>query len=371
VRTALAIIADDLTGGCDAGALFAGPGPVPFTIWPRTISAAAVQVIDTESRALDGREAADRVRSAAARVAAAHVFKKIDSTLRGRIGAETEAVMAAGGLSTALLCPAFPAQGRVVADRVLTVHGTPVSSTAVAGDPEFPATAPLTRRRGPDVTELLRSQFARPLAWIPLDGVRAQPESLRDRLARLAGSVVLAEAETDADLDALVDAALTAETVPLLVGSAGLAGALARRWGLLAPCAPLPRAQRILIVAGSRHPVTRCQVAAARAARLSVITTPKADCGDRAAVARNLAAEARRRIEAGGVDFVVVTGGETAVALFESLGAERIDLAGAPRPGLALGDFCIPGRAALPVLTKAGGFGDHDLFVSLATEATR
>jgi uncharacterized protein YgbK (DUF1537 family) len=68
---------------------------------------------------------------------------------------------------------------------------------------------------------------------------------------------------------------------------------------------------------------------------------------------------------------VVATGGETAVALFESLGAERIDLAGAPRPGLALGDFCIPGRAALPVLTKAGGFGDHDLFVSLATEATR
>jgi D-threonate/D-erythronate kinase len=371
VSALLTILADDLTGGCDAGTLFAGRAPVPLTIWPRIAPAASVRVIDTESRALGRRDAADRVRSAAAGAPATHFFKKIDSTLRGRIGAETEALMTACGHATALLCPAFPAQGRAVVDRVLAIHGTPVSATAVATDPEFPIAPPTSRLGVPDVTDLLASQFVRPLAWLPLDRVREQPELLPDRLVRLAGSVVLAEAETDADLDALVGAALAAETPSLLVGSAGLAGALARRLGLIAPRVALPPARHWLIVAGSRQPATRRQVAVARAARLSVITAPEADQGDRAVVAKSLASEARRRLEAGDVNLVVATGGETAVALFEALGAERIDLVGAPRPGLALGYLCIPGRPALPILTKAGGFGAEDLFVSLATEATR
>jgi len=58
-----------------------------------------------------------------------------------------------------------------------------------------------------------------------------------------------------------------------------------------------------------------------------------------------------------------------AVALYRALGAERIDLDGAPRPGLAMGRLRLPGRAALPLVTKAGGFGPPELFVSLAREA--
>ena len=68
-------------------------------------------------------------------------------------------------------------------------------------------------------------------------------------------------------------------------------------------------------------------------------------------------------------DLVVVTGGETAVALWTALGAERIDLAGAPAPGLALGQLRVPGRDPIPLLTKAGGFGPPDLLVSLQKEA--
>ena len=62
---------------------------------------------------------------------------------------------------------------------------------------------------------------------------------------------------------------------------------------------------------------------------------------------------------------MVVTGGETAIALWKALGAEGLELLGAPRPGLALGRLRIPRRPALPLLTKAGGFGEPDLFVSL------
>jgi len=370
VTALLTIVADDLTGGCDSGTLFAGRGPVPLAIWPRALPAGLVRVIDTESRALDRREAADRVRAVAGAAPARHLFKKIDSTLRGRIGAETEAMMAARDVTTALLCPAFPAQGRVVAGRVLAVHGTSVSATAVAADPEFPSLPSSRTRRGvPDITELLGPQFERPLAWLPLDCVREGPGPLADRLAQLEGSVVLADSETDADLDILAAAGLASKLSPLFVGSAGLAGALARRLDLYAERVALPAGRRWLIVSGSRHPATRRQVEAARAAGLAVLAAPEADRGDRAAVGKMLAAEVRAVLERDGADLVVVTGGETAVALVEALGAERIDLVGAPRPGLALGYLRASGRPALPLITKAGGFGGEDLFVSLAREA--
>jgi 4-hydroxythreonine-4-phosphate dehydrogenase len=205
---------------------------------------------------------------------------------------------------------------------------------------------------------------------MPLDSVRAGPGTLGDHLRRLEGTVIVADAETDADLVALAQAALTSPIAPLLVGSAGLAGAVAACLGFRGEPVSLPPAGRWLILAGSRHPATRRQVARARAAGLLVVSAPDADGGDRALAAKQLAAEARDLLDADAADRVVVTGGETAVALFEALGASRIDLVGAPGPGLALGYLAAPGRSALPVVTKAGGFGDDDLFVSLAKSAT-
>src|SRR5207244_12490528 len=62
---ALIIVADDLTGACDAGTLFAGKAPVPVTVWPDPPVAAEVAVVDTESRRLDRAAATDRVSDAA------------------------------------------------------------------------------------------------------------------------------------------------------------------------------------------------------------------------------------------------------------------------------------------------------------------
>src|SRR5581483_782405 len=109
----LEIIADDLTGACDTGTLFAGGGPVPVAVWPRTGGEGDVRVIDTESRPLPAGEAARRVETAvAAGPRGARFFKKIDSTLRGHVGVEVEALLRATGAAGAVLTPAFPAQGR-------------------------------------------------------------------------------------------------------------------------------------------------------------------------------------------------------------------------------------------------------------------
>jgi uncharacterized protein YgbK (DUF1537 family) len=341
----LTILADDLTGACDSGTLFAGKAPVAVTVWPRPAPEAPVRVIDIESRRLAPASAATRVRAAAAS-STGRWFKKIDSTLRGPIGAEVDALVTALGAPGAIVCPAFPAQRRVVRERELRVDGRAITS----------------------VVELLRAQVETPLAWIPLEQVREGLDALAARLGRLAGTIAVADAETDADLAALVDAALEREPAPLLVGAAGLAGALARRLGLLAERPTLPRARRWLVVVGSRHPVSRRQAEVARRAGLHVLTTP--DTGaDSLDAARALAREARALLEAEAFDLLAVTGGETALALFEALAAERIDLVGAPRDGLALGHLLTRDFGPLPLLTKAGGFGTPDLLADLAKEA--
>ena len=66
---------------------------------------------------------------------------------------------------------------------------------------------------------------------------------------------------------------------------------------------------------------------------------------------------------------MLVTGGDTALALYEALDAERLDLVGPPASGLALGRLALADGRELWLVTKAGGFGDPYLFVSLAKAA--
>ena len=89
----ITLIADDLTGACDAGAHFSGRGRVGvFVDATRVDVTRAVAVVDTESRGLSPSEAGARVRAVArdlrVRIRAGFVFKKIDSTLRGPVTAE-------------------------------------------------------------------------------------------------------------------------------------------------------------------------------------------------------------------------------------------------------------------------------------------
>src|SRR5690349_10534919 len=134
------LIADDLTGACDAGAQFAGRGPVPVFVAPASPESEwQVAVVDTESRGLAPDDAADLVRGAAKRVegqlSGRLLFKKIDSTLRGPIAAELDALLDASGRRTALVCPAFPGQHRIVVNGILLVNGARAHESPIGKDP--------------------------------------------------------------------------------------------------------------------------------------------------------------------------------------------------------------------------------------------
>jgi D-threonate/D-erythronate kinase len=385
------LIADDLTGACDAAAPFAGRGRVGVFVapaWPG--SEWEVAAVDTESRGLEPVEATALVRAAVerlgARLAQGLVFKKIDSTLRGAVGAELEALLAASGRATVLLCPSFPDQARTVVNGTLLVNGAFAHESPIGRDPAYP---------GPtsDVAEIVRHGAGRPVSVLSLARVRGEPEHLAQALGAARGGIVVADAERDDDLDRLARAAVGRPDVAL-AGSAGLARAVAMALGHAGPPAPLPEGRAWLIVAGSLHPATRAQLQRLEAAGVTgvrlggagdpatapliaqikegrpvFITTEHPSTGatgERPAMASRLARVAARVLAESRPDLVAVTGGETAVALLRVIGAAHVEISGAPASGLALGDAIADvSSSAVPLLTKAGGFGPPELFLAL------
>jgi uncharacterized protein YgbK (DUF1537 family) len=367
------IQADDLTGACDTGAPFAARGVETLVLVTGADGAdagdavaAPVVVLDTESRGLPAGPARERARCALRALAQGRprvLYKKVDSTLRGAVTAELLGALDGAELTTALLAPAFPAQGRTVVDGELLVDGRPVSETPLARDPVFP-------RTGASVLAMLADGGARPLGALPLATLRT-PGAARARVARFAaagGRVLVADAESDTDLGLLAGAAEGAGV--LLAGSAGLATALAAR---LAPGRPRSTAPprvpgRVLVVAGSPHPATRAQVARIEGRPgVEVLVPPAADAAadplQRREAARALAARARAAIERHRPRLLVLSGGDTAIAVLEAVGARGLRLRGELEPGLALATLHGGPLDGLLAVTKAGAFGDADALV--------
>jgi len=143
----LLVIADDLTGASDTGVQFAKKGIPVLVVTGITCDSTAlstdhqVVVVNTESRHLEAEEAGQRVKRVVELGIAAcvsHFYKKTDSTLRGNIGSELEALMIASGHSVFAFIPAFPKLGRTTREGIQYVDGKPVHETVFARDPLEP-----------------------------------------------------------------------------------------------------------------------------------------------------------------------------------------------------------------------------------------
>ncbi|WP_137992905.1 four-carbon acid sugar kinase family protein [Streptomyces vilmorinianum] len=378
----IAVLADDLTSAGDGAAPFRRTGHRAqvllaaelaadgFSDWTADgtadgIAYGNVVAVDLGSRLLDEPAAAIRTERAARRFAGADLLvKTVDSTLRGHLAAEIRAAHAGSRRQAVVVAPAFPAEGRTTIRGVQYVEGVPVHETDFARDPAHPV-------RSSDLARLLpEAELLEP------DGFGKLPELIDG------GGVFVCSAATDADLDLLISSVPRAGDV-LWVGSPGLAAALARHHSRTPAAAPpeLPGARRPLVVVGSAHPATRRQLdrlrtradvdaadaaddpaAAVDALRRSpaltlAVHTPDARRASPGSLTSDLAVAVRELAATGAVDGLVLTGGETAVAVLEALGATGIDLFDEPEPGVARGVLLSPPR--IPVLIKAGGFGDE------------
>jgi D-threonate/D-erythronate kinase len=344
--TILRLIADDLTGALDTAAQFTGRiGPLPVLLDRTTGAPDGSYALNLSCRDGDEKTAVAFTRENLRCYSGADVaFKKIDSLLRGHWAAELAVIVRSGMFRRIVLAPAVPAHGRFTRDGL---HMLAPSS----GDPQ------LIKDVG---AELKRH-------GVSSRGVDCE--------------IVLLDAESDADLDAIAKRYAN-EPTTLWCGAAGLARALAQQ----PPRAAQPLNQPHLVIVGSRHPVSLHQVEVFGAARpdwlapmaaepsfvsraqttletfgccvvLPALPSGLTEMEAAERIARGLELLSGRLPPLGGL---TVVGGETFAALCRVLKATRLSvdgefLHGVPasrmESGLWSGTFCA---------SKSGAFGEAD-----------
>jgi uncharacterized protein YgbK (DUF1537 family) len=354
------IVADDLTGANTSAARMAQGGlTARVVVGPDDLETALEQAdvvaVSTGSRSLPAGEAAGRVREVAALGAGiGFVAKRVDSTLRGNVGAELDALLDVleeqrpGAPCRALVAPAFPAAGRTTEGGVHKVRGEPIGKVA----------------------DIVAAQSRRRIG----SGIGA------------GAAIVVCDAASDEDLAAIAAEAAALEGVRWVPVDPGpLAVELARALGVLPAAADC--AAPLLVVGGSRTDLTARQldecerVLGTRFAELdarrpdvaAVVDTlceliageggvagvvPVGD-GTEADVAAALGAVVRGILDRCDLGGLYVTGGDVTAAVLDALGARGGRVERELLPLVVAGRLDGGCAEGLPVVTKGGLVGDR------------
>lgn len=415
----LLVVADDMTGAIDTGVQFSRDG---FRIYVTSIEnmAAApteeldVLVVNTETRHLSPGAAAERVREVitdAPAGGARVLYKKTDSTLRGNIGTELEAMLRASQRESVAYLPAYPDAGRTASGGELLVDGIPVAQTDFAGDPLNPV-------RTSSIPTLLSQQTELPTTLVATDGPVELPLP--------EGTIVVFDGTDNVDLDRFARLLRDQRKRLVIAGCGGFAMFLGRI------CDPPPApsrpgrsisSSRRLVVCGSLNPRSLTQIERAEATGVPVyslsslralterdeeargaeaastlldemrarvkergivaVRTPPqpGERGDGLSVARAMAHVVRQLVEAIGFDALIVFGGDTLTAVMQAVGvvglipigevehgvpvSVTVSEAGQRRPEEAARSLPDGTSTHRLIVSKAGGFGDDDVVAEI------
>jgi uncharacterized protein YgbK (DUF1537 family) len=317
-------------------------------------------VVNTESRHLAPAEAFQRVYRVAqqgVQLGIPQFYKKTDSTLRGNVGSELAALLAATNLADLFFAPAYPHLHRTTRNGLQFINDVPLQQSSFATDPFNPVLDASIAGIIAQQTKVTTRPFA------------AQADDTNVR------TIYVIDAESDDDLRT---AARLLKDKPLLAGSAGWAEFLAEEMlSSRAPRVPPPLPLALLVVNGSLHEVSLQQVrhAAEQGWNVIEVTSTASTEALNAALAgkqqvilttssRNyhpqFAQHVARFVRSMRARFslLVVFGGDTLAAIAAASGWTAFRPLTELLPGVALVQVC---EADAPMLlTKAGGFGPLD-----------
>jgi uncharacterized protein YgbK (DUF1537 family) len=411
------LIADDLTGGADAGAQFTKRGLRTLLISVRDNPRIdfseyinrEVLVVNTDSRGLSPEKAFSLVSSLIKgynKELFPVVYKKIDSTLRGNIGYEIDAILKETNGSLCFMAPSYPEQNRTLVGGIMMVGGKPLEFTEVARDSASPV-------QESHVYKLLEKQSSNKIGRIDLTIVASGRERLQKAVEeerRKRNKIIIFDAVSRRDLTNIADVAFCMNRTPLFVGSAGLAEEVAKRLTPSGANASLriKPFKNILIVSGTASSITHQQLKQVEKRGIpSFQLTPSLILGDDAKaekerkelfrkianslsqrinilkapseilhsedsteppihlkITKTLASVALLALEASKIKpadlALILTGGETAQHIINGLETEGIEIEGELLEGIVRGHLIGGDWDGLTVVTKAGAFGKED-----------
>lgn len=349
-------------------------------------------VLDTESRSNAPGAASEKIRSLLAHLPPEgfdYWIKKVDSTLRGNVAEETRAVDEVFQSQLLVFMPALPDLGRTTVEGIHYLKGVRITETELARDPKTPVTQDC-------LPQLLGTAFDEPVGSITLGEIRAGNISFHS------GRIFCCDAETNQDMQRVIAAALATQKRVLWVGTAAIAdnllaqkttvppalGAVAsvssttrRQVHQAAQTTPvvqvpvsdllfggqssarrvdevvslLEQGQDVLMISDATWSRDRLDaaIAAGRAAGLDAVAV-----GERAQ--RLMGELVGAVLERTAVSGLFLAGGDTAMGVFETLGAEGSQITGEVLVGIPQMRLCGGAYDGLRVITKAGAFGGEE-----------
>ncbi len=257
------------------------------------------------------------------------IYKKTDSTLRGNISAELEALAQLYPGWGIAYAPAYPAMGRTVRLGILYVDGIAVAETEFANDALNPI-------RNSSIASILHPEL----------------------------TCAIFDGETDAHLAEAARAILSDGSLRIAAGPAGLAEMIARQIDQPRNAAPaLPRIRTCLVLNGSRHEISAKQMRHAEAPGWRMLKRRQLGA-EAASVAAANGKDLLEQIAAEDPDAVFVIGGDTAFAFVAALGLPSLLSIGEVVPGVPVTRIeaaHLSRNRDLFLITKAGGFGEPDV----------
>jgi len=265
----IGIIADDLTGANDTGLQFHLKGCNTQILFDSTgefnNNFSQAWAISTETRNLPPEKAAeiafDVTKKILNNLDADHIYKKIDSTLRGNLAVEILAVLEATQYDAAIVLPAFPQEGRITVGGYHLLKGMPLERTEFARDPRSPIYES-------HIPTLLKSQIENEnlVGLIEFKTVAKGAGPILRELQHLINDgkkLIVIDSTSTTDMEQVALAVRKCNFAILPCGSAGLAQVLAEEWfpdlNYQHIAKTMPK-MPILVVSGSATSITKTQM---------------------------------------------------------------------------------------------------------------
>jgi len=257
-------IADDLTGANDSGIQLTMKGihtSVYFEIPTHHHHLSSGIVIDTNSRALLKEEAVSAAKHASLFLKEAgynHIYKKMDSTLRGHTGLELKAIREVFDPEYVVVAPAFPALGRTTKDGIHYVNGEKIVDTEFSKDPKHPVTTSF-------IPALLENETKEPIGQLTRADYEKDSSKFQEKLKSWKDrgvTYIVCDAETQDDLRIAAKRIASISKNVIWAGSAGLAEVLPEVLGFGQQVGEqeFSISQQVMTVCGSLSQVTQNQV---------------------------------------------------------------------------------------------------------------
>lgn len=292
-------VADDLTGATTTGVLLARSKARTAVFFNEEAAEKAegldeldAVLISSNSRALPANEAYEKVKSgtqALKRMGVKYFSKRIDTTLRGGVGIEVDAMLdTAGDDAVAVVVPAMPQSRRILVGGYSVIDGVALINTPVAQDVRTPV-------KENYIPRLLAGQTKRKVGLVTLDEVLKGEGAVETALVELRENgcgVIVVDAITLEDVEEIAKACIDLKWNVVAVDPGPFTAKLAFHRGLISAEEPnIPpetdeAGKTVLIAAGSATPVTKKQMEVLcedkRHVRISVDPIPLIEGGDKA-----------------------------------------------------------------------------------------